>query len=494
MSQLPHNLYRACDVRELDRIAIQEFGIPGIKLMTRAGTVTFEAMRERWPDAENIVVVCGAGNNAGDGYVIARLVKEAGMNITLLTLSDPEQLKGDAKTAWGACKASGVAAKAFDARLIKDADVIVDAVLGTGLDRALQGPWAEAIQSINQSPVPVVAVDIPSGLHADSGYVMGVAVQAALTVTFIGLKQGLYLAQGPDYCGEIVFDGLDVPADVYSRLPSHIQRFDWRDYQTALPPRHKTAHKGDSGHSLLVGGDFGTAGAILMAGEAAVRTGSGLTSVATQAEHVPPLVVSRPEVMWHGVTDAAELDQLIERASVIGIGPGLGQKPWGQELFQVAINSGRPLVLDADALNLLANQPFKHNSWVLTPHPGEAARLLGCSTTDVNQDRLKAVKALQEKYGGVVMLKGAGSLVFDGGESVHLCSGGNPGMAVGGMGDVLTGIITALIAQGLPLSTAACAGVALHAAAGDEAAKAGQRGMLASDLIAELRGLINDTY
>lgn len=494
MSQLPYMLYRASQVRELDRLAIEEFGISGIKLMTRAGTVVFDILRAQWPDAHNIIVVCGAGNNAGDGYVIARLAKESGLNVTVVTLSDPGSLKGDARLAWGECKTAGVAVMPFESGCLNHTDVIVDAIFGTGLDRDVTGAWAQAISVINQHTSPVIAVDIPSGLHADNGSVLGVAVNAQITVSFIGLKRGLFTGHGPDYCGTVLFDDLGIPKNIYEKITVDVRRFDWPSLKHTLSPRRKTSHKGDNGHVLVIGGNNGMAGAACMAAEAAARSGSGLTSVAMRPGYVAAMAAARPDIMWHGTNTPSDCRRAMRRATVIAIGPGLGTDRWAQQLLAMVIErgqSGLPLILDADALNLLAQEPYKHECWVLTPHPGEAARLLNCSVAEINNDRFGAVRQLQNQYGGVSVLKGAGTLVCGESGTISLCSEGNPGMAVGGMGDVLTGVVAALRAQGLSLSEAAIAGVALHASAGDRAAKKGETGMLASDLIAELRGSIN---
>jgi len=257
-----------------------------------------------------------------------------------------------------------------------------------------------------------------------------------------------------------------------------------------LPPRPRASHKGDYGHVLVVGGDHGMAGAVRLAGEAAARVGSGLVSVATRLDHAAVIAAARPELMCHGVECARDLCVLLQRASVVAIGPGLGQSAWARELLAALLQTHSPLVVDADALNLLAQEPTRRDHWILTPHPGEAARLLDMTTGQIQADRLYAVQALQQRYGGVCVLKGAGSLVCASG-SIAICEAGNPGMASGGMGDVLTGIIAGLLAQGLSLVDAACAGVYIHAKAGDRAAQEGERGLLASDLMPHLRQLVN---
>ena len=353
MQKLPTTLYRAAQVRELDRIAIQERNIPGFELMSRAGYEVFQCLRNKWPDAQSVAVFCGSGNNAGDGYIIAGLALEAGLKVTVYSLAEPANLKGDALTAYRKySEAKGIVIP-FQAEQMIDAGVIVDALLGTGLDRPVTGLYAVAIQVINQSPARVIAVDIPSGLNADTGNVMGCTVKADCTVTFIGLKQGLFTGHAADYCGEIFYASLAVPDDIFQEVsPSAV-----RVAKIPLPRRDRCSHKGDYGHVLIVGGDRGYSGAARLAGEAALRVGAGLVSVATRTEHAGLMNLSRPELMCHGVETAGQLAVLLEKASVVVVGPGLGQSDWAKELFIAAINSQKKMIVDADGLNLLAKSP-----------------------------------------------------------------------------------------------------------------------------------------
>lgn len=258
-----------------------------------------------------------------------------------------------------------------------------------------------------------------------------------------------------------------------------------------LKPRAQDAHKGDFGHVLIIGGDYGMAGAVRMAGEAALRTGAGLVSVATRPQHIDIVSAMRPELMAHGIQSAVDLKKLIEKATVIVLGPGLGQSNWSQELLHYALQNSLPKIIDADGLNLLSKQPQQSENWILTPHVGEAARLLQIATQDIQQNRLQSAQKIQQKYNGIIVLKGAGSLIADANQN-YICKAGNPGMATAGMGDVLSGILGGLVAQKLLLTDAAKLGVCLHATAGDLAAKdMGQRGLLALDLMPYLRQLIN---
>ncbi|PWG62875.1 NAD(P)H-hydrate dehydratase [Sediminicurvatus halobius] len=491
MSELPDALYTPEQVRELDRRAIEDYGLPGEQLMERAGASAYRLLRRRFPDARRLLVLCGGGNNGGDGYVIARRAHQDGLEVTLCPLVPIERLKGSAAAA---ARGAGeqLEPTAFDAEHLAGADLVVDALLGTGLDRPVAGELGEVIAAVNAAGRPVLAVDVPSGLSARTGAVLGVAVRAALTPTFIGLKQGLFTGDAPAYTGEVVFDDLQVPPGVYD-APAPVARLlgdGW--LRDRLPPRERTAHKGRFGHVLVVGGDHGMGGAARLAAEAAGRTGAGLVSVATRPAHVPAVLAARPELMVRGVEEGESLAPLLERATVLACGPGLGTGPWGRALLAEALAAGLPLVLDADALSLLsAGMALPDGPRVLTPHPGEAARLLDTDTTSIQQDRFAATQEIARRYRAAVVLKGAGTVVADV-ERCAVCAAGNPGMASGGMGDVLTGVVAALLAQGLTAFEAAAAGALVHATAADRAAAAGgERGLLAGDLFAALRTVVN---
>jgi NAD(P)H-hydrate epimerase len=483
-------LYTAAQVRELDRVAIEEAGIPGYTLMSRAGEAAWKILRDYWPEPNLIVVVCGTGNNGGDGYVLARLALEAEYTVRVLQLGDPGRIKGDALTARDAWLAAGGHSTPFDAQALSGESIIVDAQLGTGLERPLEGAWRAAVEAINASLSPVLAIDIPTGLHADTGAVLGASVKADHTVTFIGRKQGLYTGQGPEVARSVILADLQVPAEVYRQVLPESQLVLQPPLGALNDPRPRSAHKGHHGHVLVVGGDHGMSGAVRLAGEAALGVGAGLVSLATRPDHAAFIAAACPELMSHGVGAARNLHALLERATVAVVGPGLGRSRWARELFSRLLETSLPLVVDADALNLLGRDPAKRDNWVLTPHPGEAGRLLGQPVRDIEADRFAAIRRLAANFGGVAVLKGAGSLVSTAGAPVAVCTAGNPGMACGGMGDVLSGVIAGLIAQGLALPQAATAGVCVHGLAGDRAAVDGERGMKASDVIAELRAVM----
>ena len=491
MRSLPVEIYSVATVREIDRTAIEDEGIPGYTLMTRAGAAAVRAAREYFPDANRWQVVCGAGNNAGDGYVVARLAAQEGIVVSVVALVDPESLTGDAATAYGDFAAEGGVVMAWEGALDDEAGLVVDALLGSGLERDVGGEFAKAVTAMNSHCARVMALDIPTGVHGDTGQVMGTAVAADLTVTFVGLKAGLFAGEGAELSGTIVFDGLDVPEHCRPHEKAMSRRISSRVLRRCLKRRARSAHKGDFGHVLIIGGGEGMPGAVRLAGEAALRAGAGLVSIATHPSHATVIVGSRPELMSHGIADAGSLGPLLERATAIAFGPGLGTSDWSRQLYAAVSELELPCVWDADALNLLAEMPATSERRIITPHPGEAGRLIGEGAVAVQSDRRAALSVLQEKYGGVVVLKGANTLVTSKKKVPWLCTAGNPGMASPGMGDVLTGIIAALLAQGLGKEASAVVGVEVHARAGDRAARAGERGTIASDLIAELRRVAN---
>jgi len=480
-------LYCTAQIREAERYAIDELGIPGRELMSRAGHAVFEQVRLRWPEQKTITVFCGGGNNGGDGYEVATLALQTNYQVTVYALADPNRLPGDAFGTYQDFLQAGGSVSGFEAGQCKLQGVIVDALFGIGLSRTVGADYALAIAAINDSACPVVAVDVPSGLHAYTGSVLGCAVKADVTVTFIGLKCGLYTGESPEYCGEIVCSTLDIDAAVLAAMPPFALLLDKID----LPRRARIAHKGHFGHVLLIGGNLGFTGAIRLAGEAALRSGAGLVSIATRAAHSGLINIGRPELMCHGAECGETLQALLHKASVVVIGPGLGQDDWAREMFSTVLASDKPCLLDADALNLLAEQPARRENWVLTPHPGEAARLLGCNTRQISADRFAALADLHSQYGGTCLLKGAGTLIT-GGDTVYVGTTGNPGMASGGMGDVLSGLIGGLLAQGLSLEQATRLGVYVHGEAADSLAlEQGERGLLAGDLPERIRELLN---
>ena len=504
------SLYTAAQVRELDRIVIEKLGISGDRLMQRAGSFAYNVLNETFPNAQSIYVFCGCGNNAGDGYVLAKLAIEDDKydrEVIVVNCFNPEKLEGDAKTAY-----QDLMTMRYDKKKVEIRDhlevmythrkggVYVDAIFGTGLTRDINDEnLVRIIQQLNRQSLMscsgyekmqgVLSIDIPSGLNADDGNVMGVAVHANVTATFIGQKRGMFTHNGCEYSGQIKFSSLEGPHESFDELDSHCKLLSFADYY--LAKRERNAHKGIFGHVLVIGGDEGYLGAAQMTAEAAIRVGSGLVSVATRKSHAAQLSIAVPEIMSHGVETLDELMPLIKCATVIAIGPGLGQSEWAKLLFACVLELDLPIIIDADGLNLLAEEEQSSQNWVITPHPGEAARLLKTDVATIQSDRFQSARDLYEKYHGPVVLKGAGSIVIDLEGNLYVCSEGNPGMSTGGMGDVLTGVIAGLVAQGVDIEKATQIGVLMHARAGDMAAILGERGMIATDLMPYLRELAN---
>ncbi|MBN2689332.1 MAG: NAD(P)H-hydrate dehydratase [Gammaproteobacteria bacterium] len=487
-------LYTADEVRRLDRLAIEKLNVSEFELMQRAGQAAFAALQRRWPRARNITVLCGKGNNAGDGYIIAHQAHTNNLRVKIVYLCDIDQLQGAAREAVELCIQNNIPMQPFDPGIECKSDILVDALLGTGLRGEVDEEYRIAIECMNNSGLPILAVDLPSGLIADSGTVAGVAVKANLTVTFIGCKRGFFTGEGMNYCGEVLLAHLDIPNELLHSIEPQVDLLYLKPLKKLLPKRSRTAHKGYFGAVLVVGGDYGMPGSVRMAAEAAARVGAGLVTVATRPEHVAIVSGARPELMCYGVNNAQELKPLLARATMVVVGPGLGRGAWGKELLTTVFQSDKPKLIDADGLNLLSGNNMPNGNWILTPHPGEAGRLLEMSSQDVQQDRYGAIQKIVDIYGGVCVLKGAGTLVC-GGEwnRIGACAAGNPGMASGGMGDLLSGIIAGLVAQGIDLSSAARMGVLLHAKAADLAAlDGGERGLLATDLMVHLRKLVNN--
>lgn len=493
MASLPQNVYSVKQTRALDKRVIEHHGTSAATLIKRAGVAALELVRTTWPSAQHLLIACGTGNNAGDGFELALQAIQSGYKTTIIQIAPDSALthmSAETATARAAYLATG-AHIITSTDGLSEYDLIVDGIFGTGLNRDITGQYRALIDTLNAQSCPVLALDIPSGLNADTGQIMGCAIKATLTLSFIGLNTGLFTGEGPNYCGQIAFSNLGVPDEIY-QLPPTLQCLSIEQQSSLLIPRARTGHKGNYGHALVIGGNTGLSGAVRMAAEASARVGAGLVSVATHPDHASLINLTRPELMSHAISQSQQLPPLLSKASVVAIGPGLGQDEWGKQLFDRVLHSSLPMVIDADGLNLLSQSPQYRDNWILTPHPGEAARLLNCTTRDIQADRIQAVKAIQKQYGGIAVLKGAGTLICDGHSAPQLSRHGNPGMGSGGMGDVLTGIILGLLAQKCSLMEAACLGVTLHGLAGDKAAQLdGERGLQAMDLMPHLRHLVN---
>ncbi len=487
------NVYSSEGSRLIDCEAISSLQLAEGELMERAGTAAYAVMCGRWPETSTLNVVCGPGNNGGDGYILARLAHRAGIRVTVYQLVSPKT--DDAQRAFNQLSLQGVTVEPLNIEKISEAELIVDAILGTGLSRPPSGVFKTAIDAINASGRPVLALDAPSGLNIDTGWVEGAVVRATVTVAFICLKLGLFTGRGPDCTGDIVMECLEVPATVFALIEPLARCISARTVQERLPVRRRTLHKGEAGHLLVVGGDVSMAGAVQLAGTAALRTGAGLVTIASRRSQIDTISQSQPELMCHPVEDQLSLETVLADKTAVVVGPGLGQSEWGVQMLSGVLASGLPGVIDADALNLLAQGPRRTGQMILTPHPGEASRLLNTDIDAVQSQRFDSCEKIQSQYDCICVLKGAGTLVATEGGDLWLCKEGNPGMATAGMGDVLSGVIGALLCQGLVPRDAAIVGVWLHSRAADLAVvDDGERGLLASDLSDYLRRLVNDPY
>lgn len=479
-------VYTGTECREIDRIAIKELGIPGLRLMQRAARFAMTELLKRWPSPNSVSIICGTGNNAGDGYLLAVSLADKKIPVRVCQVGDPSRLRGDAKWAFDSAVNQGVD---ISEDCDFESDVVVDALLGTGSKGAVRPPYAEAIRKINASSKSVVALDLPSGVDADTGgFLINEPVQANLTTCFVGRKLALLTGRARNVAGDIVHSALGIPEPAYEKVTGlgvlSLQRSDLK-----LPPRKPSSHKGNYGHVLIIGGNRGMGGAPLLAGEACLRSGAGLVSVLTHPDYAASLLARRPELMVRGTPDGTLPPELVDRAEVVAVGPGLGVDEWAQNLLQGVIATDLPLVVDADALNLLAaSKVTLPRASIVTPHPGEAARLLGKTISDIEQNRLDAAKSLSTLTQSVGVLKGAGSLIAQNGELKALCDIAEPALSTAGSGDVLTGVIAGVYAQLTDPLQAACLGVYLHARAGQQAREqADGRAVIASDITDALR-------
>lgn len=505
-------LITAAQMQDLDRRTISEAHIPATTLMERAGSGVASCIEQRLGPVrgKTITVVCGKGNNGGDGFVAARLLRRHHANVRVLTLAPISELSRDAATMAkqfirGAGKSfvRPYTSKAQAQALFQDSDVLVDALLGTGLSSAVTGRYAEAIDSINETDRPVVAVDLPSGLHADTGMVLSRAVRASLTVTFGLPKLGLFQSSGIDLAGEVAIVDIGIPQAYIDAVESRTTLITEQEAREYLPRRQPSSHKGSFGHAGIIAGSVGKTGAAAMAARAALRVGAGLVTVAIptsvndvlEAKLLEVMTVPMPETKARTFARSG-LDRLVSfmaARTAIAIGPGLSTHPETVELVQgLTKQLDRPTVLDADALNALTGRTALLASCktppIITPHPGEMARLEADATPQtVNSDRIGTASRFAQKRGLFVVLKGARTVVARPDGAVAICPTGNPGMATAGTGDVLTGMVVGLLAQGVPSWEAACAAIYLHGAAGDlAAAKMGQAGLMAGDVIEEI--------
>ena len=446
-------LYHRSSVYRLDRQAMTLDAQPPRQLMARAAQAAWNSLTERWPEAMDLLVLAGPGNNGGDAWALALLAKRGGLRPRVLYFGDLQRQSDEARSFREACERQGIPAERFAGALGR-ADLIVDGLLGIGLDKPLQGDLLTLIEAVNGHPAPVLALDLPSGLHAETGRPLPVAIRAERTVTFIARKTGQFLADGPDHCGQLLFDDLGLSSAARRSEPAALGLLEASDLAWPIP-RPRNSHKYDYGSILVVGGDRDLAGAALMCGLAALKAGAGLVRLCLHPEAQGSQLALAPELMccnWD------ELDEHLQRASLLVVGPGLGRGAKAMELLCRLQSVELPMLIDADALQADFLEGLSAAERLLTPHAGEAARLLGQGSEAVSNDRLHALDELVEGYRAGVLLKGQDTLLAAPGVMPLLCNRGHPGMATAGMGDALAGMIAGLWAQGMePLQAAATA-------------------------------------
>jgi NAD(P)H-hydrate epimerase len=496
--KFPHNsLFEAKTVRELDDLAIHATKITSFDLMQRAGESALNELLENYGAPTLLHVFCGAGNNGGDGYVVAAMAAAKNISVNIYEFGEAQRMSEATRKARSLCVEGSAEFLEFSSSCDLSEGFIVDGLIGTGFKGDLKDSFAHAIECINGSFLPILSIDIPSGVCSNTGAVSTSAIKADLTVTFVGAKQGLFTGRGPEFSGDITFDSLDIAESVLQGKSPSAELMSLEDLLELMPDSDSSVHKYQRGHCMTIGGDLGTGGASLLAAQASLKIGSGLSSLATRPEHVSACLVRQPEIMACGVVSGQQLEPLLQKPTVLVVGPGLGRSSWSEQMLQKAMATNLPLVVDADALNIIADgrvvTDFSHRSWVITPHSGEAARLLGITPAEVESDRFSAVLRLQEKYKATIILKGPGTLISSSREGpFKICPYGNNGMATAGMGDILSGIIGGLIAQGMDLQVASELGVCLHSFAADRAAELrGRKGLVATEVLDHLRELLN---
>lgn len=499
-----NGVYTGSQCQQLDLLAARALGIPTLALMQRAGAELLAQISDRYPDANQLMICCGTGNNAGDGYVLGRLALEQGWLVQVLQV-DGRELRGDAGLMQAQAAEAGVKPVpwgAADQTLpgLTRTTVIVDALLGTSVVSSPRPTTLSLMRAINGASAQVravVAVDLPSGVNPQiGGLLCDDAVRADFTLTFLGRKLCLVSGAGVAYTGSLGVATLGAPAGVYEQLPG----LPWAHFDPeSLPKRASNTHKHQQGRVVVVGGDHGMGGAVAMAAEAALRVGAGMVTLVTRAEHVAPILSRRPELMVLDAQNLARRRQAMAQADVVVVGPGLGRTGWGRALFAEVMEHSKRTLIDADGLSLLAayiedladagNDPALAGERVVTPHAGEAATLLGSTSTAVEADRQAAVLALAQRAQAVALLKGPGTLVAQSNSApamVAVCAQGNRAMATAGMGDVLAGVIAGLWAQGMPAAAATVQGACWHAATADALVALGQRHLLATQVLEAL--------
>ena len=510
-------LVKAFEMQEMDRLTIQQVGIPGPVLMENAGRAAVRFFLEHFKPGTgaHVLCLCGRGNNGGDGYVMARYLHQAGLRISVVVLAPLEKIAGDARLNLEIIRRLGLDIKevvdpqqwALAAPGLLEADYIVDGLLGTGLNSNVEGLYRAAIEAINHYQKPVMAIDIPSGLNADTGQIMGVAVRADLTVTFGLPKVGQMVFPGAGLVGRLVRADIGIPKAVEGQVPGRHYLLEPEDFQSLLQEERVDTHKGRRGHLLVLAGSLGKTGAAVLTALGALRAGAGLVTVGIPAGLNAILEQKLTEAMTVPLAETAagslalaaepEIEKLFQGKTALAIGPGLSTHPETVELVRrLVAKCPLPMVVDADGVNALAGHlrvlAAQKEHLVLTPHPGEMARLLDKQNKEVQADRLGLAARFAAEHGCYLVLKGARTLIAAPGGELFINPTGNPALAAGGSGDVLTGLIGGFLARGWPSLQAAMAGVYLHGLAADRlAAEQGQIGVLAQELLEPIPGLMS---
>ncbi len=473
-------IYTPETVYKLDHAAVAHDGFSEPELMRRAGESVWRAIATRWPQLSRITVFAGAGNNGGDAFVVALCARRQGVTVQLLVQGDLNRQSPTSSLFRESWEQGGGHCEAWQGQAL-DGEIIVDGLLGIGLQRELDAHWQKLVETINQSPQPTVAIDIPSGLDGLSGVAQPVAVAASLTVTFIGRKSGQFLADGPDFCGELLFEDLGVSSGVRLSQPPVLEVIESCELPAA---RKRNSHKNHYGNLLIVGGDEGMSGAVTLAARAALRAGAGLVTALVHPDCRNNLAAF-PEIMVLG-WDA--LEAKLGDASVVIVGPGLGQSSAAQDCLRCLQSAPQPMVIDASALDVGFLRSLASSERIITPHPGEAASLLAQSSAQVQGNRMQACENLLDAFSATTVLKGSGTLIAQPGETPYaINTRGNPGMASAGMGDVLSGIIGALLGQGMSTFAAARSGVYIHALCAESwSRERDSSGLIASDIVDQI--------
>ncbi len=499
-------LHTSKETKKIDALAIRETEHTGYGLMQSAAEFSLDVLRSEFNNTDEVIVFCAKGKNSGDGFLVANYAKEFGLSSIIVMCNPDKELKGDSKKAFNEAKNNGVkiiSINSLSKIRISPKAVLVDALIGTGLKGELRNNIKKSILSINKlgDSYPVVSLDIPSGVFSDSGSANEPSVIADITCTFVAQKRGCFTSEGRALSGHIVYSDLGIPKKIFSKVSCNSHIINMEDHLHKIILREENSHKGNFGHAFIVGGNKGFGGAAILAAKAAAFSGAGLIGLGTRPEHLEASLLSCPEVMTVGIDSGQDLEEYLEKPNVIAIGPGLGQTAWSEQMLQRVFWEANKrkitVVMDADALNLLTTLKLSAKlpkKLIITPHPGEASKLLNKSIDEIESNRFKAVSLLQEKFNCVAVLKGSGTLVCyrkGSKQKIGICEAGNPGMASGGMGDILTGIITGFLAQGLSSVEAAELGVDIHAKAADLISlETGEAGLLASDVLEEMRQLL----